>query len=110
MTETKANKALKKVTLNFTNNPASLVCSEDELVEIDITDQLPENYYLISATVDRGGTYTHTVEFMEKAWLKDIADEIDTILDATLVNAKQRESVGQLVKRAIWKERGRWSM
>lgn len=110
MTEDKAEKALRKVIINFTNKPSNLVCSEDEMVKIDISDQLPEDYYLSYITIDRGGSNTHSIEFMERAWLSSIADDIDTILDATLVNAKQRESVGMLIRQCIFKERGRWAM
>lgn len=110
MTEDKAKKALRKVIINFTNKPYNIVSSEDEMVKIDVTDQLPENYYLDSITIDRGGSNVHTIEFIERERLRSIADDIDTILDATLVNAKQRESVGQLIKQCIYKDRGRWGM
>lgn len=110
MTENKAEKALRKVIINFTNKPYNVVSSEDEMIKIDVTDQLPNNYYLDSITVDRGGSNVHTIEFMERDNLRRIADDIDTILDATLVNAKQRESVGQLIKQCIYKDRGCWGM
>lgn len=110
MTENKADKALKKVIINFTNQPAGLVSSEDEMIKIDISDKLPDGYYLDSITVDRGDNNSHSIGFMERDWLRSIADDIDIILDATLVNTKQRESVGQLIKRTLWKERGRWAM
>lgn len=110
MTEDKADKALRKVIINFTNKPFNLVNTEDELVKIDVSDQLPEGYYLSYITVDRGGSNTHAIDFMEKDWLKSIANDIDTILDATLVNSKQRESVGTLIRQCIFKERGRWAM
>lgn len=111
MTEDKADKALRKVTINFTNKPFNLeVSSEDEMIKIDISDQLPEGYYLDSITVDRGGSNVHSIGFMEWDWLRSIASEIDVILDATLVNTKQRESVGQLIKNCLYKERGRWEM
>ena len=115
MTENKANKALRKVTINFTNKPFSThtVVSEDEMLKIDISDKLPEGYYLDSITVDRDyqdGLNAYTIEFMEKDWLRGIMFDINTILDATLVNAKQRESVGTLIEQCIHKERGRWGM
>lgn len=110
MTENKADKAIKKVIINFTNQPANVVSSEDEMVKIDISDKLPDGYYLDSITVDRGGNNNHTITFMERDWLRSIADDIDVILDATLVNTKQRESAGQLIKRALYKDRGRWGM
>lgn len=110
MTEDKADKALRKVTINFTNKPYDIVSSEDEMIKIDVSDQLPEGYYLDSITVDRGGNNVHSIGFMEKDWLRSIALDIDVILDATLVNVKQRESVGQLIKNCLYKERGRWGM
>lgn len=110
MTEDKADKALREVIINFTNQPYNIVTSEDEMIKIDVTDQLPKGYYLDSITVNRGGSNVHTIEFMESDKLRGIADDIDTILDATLVNAKQRESVGQLIKQCIYKDRGRWGM
>lgn len=110
MTEDKAEKALKKVTVNFTNKPFNLVCSEDEMVKIDISNDIPDGYYLDSITVDRGGNNTHSIEFMERDWLRSIMADINTILDATLVNAKQRESVGSLIEQCLFKERGRWAM
>ena len=110
MTEDKAEKALRKVTINFTNKPYNIVSSEDEMIKIDISDQLPEGYYLDSITVDRGGSNIHSIGFMESDWLRSIASDIDVVLDATLVNVKQRESVGQLIKSCLYKERGRWGM
>lgn len=110
MTENKADKALRKVYINFTNKPFNLVSSEDEMVKIDITDDLPEGYYLSSITVDRGGSNAHSIEFMERDWLRSILSDINTILDATLVNAKQRESVGSLIEQCIYKDRGRFGM
>lgn len=110
MTEDKAEKALRKVIINFTNKPYNVVSSEDEMIKIDVTDQLPEGYYLDSITVNRGGSNVHTIEFMERDKLRTIMEDIDTILDATLVNAKQRESVGELIEQCIYKERGRWAM
>ncbi len=110
MTEDKAEKALRKVIINFTNKPYNVVLSEDDMIKIDVSDQLPKGYYLGSITINRGGSNVHTIEFMEKEWLRYISNDIDTILDATLVNAKQRESVGQLIKQCIYKERGRWGM
>lgn len=110
MTENKADKALRKVTINFTNKPYNVVSSEDEMIKIDVSDQLPEGYYLDYITVDRGGSNVRSIEFMERDWLRSIASDIDVILDATLVNTKQRESVGQLIKNCLYKERGRWGM
>ena len=111
MADNKAEKALKKVIINLTNKPANVACSEDELVQIDITEQFPEKgYYLAGITVDRGKGDRHTIEFVEADWLRRIADDIDTILDATLVNTKQRESVGKLIRQCVWKERGHWAI
>lgn len=111
MAEDKAEKALRKVIINLTNRPANVVCSEDDLVQIDITEQFPEEgYHLAGITVDRGEGNRHTIEFVEADWLRGIVNDIDTVLDATLVNAKQRESVGQLIRQCVWKERGHWMM
>lgn len=110
MTEDKAEKALRKVIINFTNKPDNLVCSEDELIKIDVSDQVPEGFYLSHITVDRGGNNSHSIEFMERGWLQAIKHDIDTVLDATIVNAKQRESVGRLIHQAIYRNHGHWSM
>ena len=110
MTEDKADKAVKKVIINFTNKPFNVVNSDDELIKIDVTDELPDGYYFSHITVDKGGTNCYSIDFIERGWLELIQHDIETILDATLVNAKQRESVGALITQCIYKDRGRFGM
>lgn len=110
MTEDKADKAVRKVIINFTNKPFNVVSSDDELIKIDVSDKLPEGYYFSHITVDKGGTNCYSIEFIERDWLESLQRDIETILDATLVNAKQRESVGALIEQCIYKDRGRCSM
>lgn len=110
MTEDKADKALRKVIINFTNKPDAVVCSEDELIKIDVSDQVPEDFHLSHITVDRGGNNRQSIDFIERDWLQAIKHDIDTVLDATIVNAKQRESVGRLVHQAIYRNHGHWAM
>lgn len=114
MTEDKADeKALRKVMVNFTNTnePANVAPSKKGLVQIDITEQLPEEgYYLTGITVEKSKGYRYTIEFVEADWLYGIMNDINTVLDATIVNAKQRKSVGELIRQCIWKKRERLEM
>lgn len=109
MTENKADKALRKVIVNFTNKPTfNAVISEDEMIRVDITDKLPGECYFSGITIDRGEGDTITLDFIYRGWLDSVVRDIDTVLDATLVNSKQRESVGKLIKQCIYKEHGHW--
>ena len=104
MTEDKADKALRKVTINLAPSEyIGMPIPNEAFVKIDISDKLEEGkkYYLDNIKVDYddwGGTITYVPYESYEAFKK----KIENILDATIVNNKQRESIQKLLDEAFW--------
>jgi hypothetical protein len=104
MADNKAEKALKKVIINLApeekfGEPVMV----DELIQVDITDKLDQskNYYLNSIRVDYGD-YGRDVNYVSFREFQGFKEKVENILDATIVNAKQRESIQKLLNQAYY--------
>lgn len=107
MTKDKADKALRKVIINLTTNPVSAVpIASDDSVSIDISDRLEEGkrYSIVGIKVEEGDLGCNRGIIMEAAY-NDFKKRVEDLLDATIVNAKQRESVQRLLNQAYWASR-----
>ena len=104
MADNKAEKALRKVIINLApEEKFGEPIMVDDLIQVDITDKLDPTklYYLASAKVDyvdfgKEVTYVSFKEF------EDFKEKVENILDATIVNAKQRESIQRLLNQAYY--------
>lgn len=106
MTENKAKKALKKVIINLTPrryDKAPVLKVDEVAVKIDISDKLAEGeeYYLESIEVEKGA-YGRTIHYIPYARIEHFKDAVGHILDATIVNAKQRKSAQILLENAFY--------
>lgn len=105
MTEDKTAKALRKVIINLTpseylGKPVSI---EDQ-VQIDISDKLDTNklYYLESIKVDYKNMTGKTISYVSYEDYSNFKEKVENILDAAIVNAKQRESLQKLLNSAFY--------
>lgn len=104
MTENKADKALRKVIINLLpQEKANGPILEADYLEIDISDKLEANKYycLESVRVDHK-SYSHTINYIPFDDYKQFKVAVEDILDATIVNAKQRASVQRLLDQAFY--------
>lgn len=104
MADNKADKALKKVIINLApEENFGRPIADDELIKIDITDKLDQSksYYLENIRVDyeNFGKDVSYVTYME---FQSFKEKVENILDATIVNAKQRESIQKLLNQAYY--------
>lgn len=105
MTEDKADKALKKVIINLTpseylGKPVPI----DAQVQIDISDKLDANkfYYLENIKVNYKNMAGKTVSYVSYEDYSNFKEKVENILDAAIVNAKQRESLQKLLNSAFY--------
>lgn len=104
MTEDKAVKALRKVIINL--RPADTadgpILAED-LLRIDISDKLEKGkYYCLENIQTEDRNYSNSVPYIPFDNYKQFRDSVENILDATIVNGKQRESIQKLLDQAFW--------
>lgn len=104
MTENKADKALKKVIINFTpseylGKPVPI----DACIQIDASDKLdPEKYYYLDNIKVDYGDYGKTLGYVSFEDYTAFKEQVENILDATIVNSKQRESLQKLLNSAFY--------
>jgi len=103
MTEDKAS-ALRKVIINLTpeeyhGGPVPT----DAVIPIDISDKLEDGkyYYLESIKVEYE-TRGNTIGYIPFAEYEQFKKAVENILDATIVNAKQRDSIQKLLDNAFF--------
>lgn len=104
MTEDKAVKALRKVIVNLIPEEYSgRPIPNDAIVAIDISDKLEEGkyYYLENIKVEYD-THGNTIGFVPYAEFEQFKSAVENILDATIVNAKQRDSIQKLLNSAFY--------
>lgn len=104
MADNKADKALKQVIINLApEEKFGEPILEDELIKVDITDKLDPSkfYFIVSAKVDYG-EYGRNVTYVSFKEFQDFKEKVENILDATIVNAKQRESIQKLLNQAYY--------
>ena len=104
MTEDKAVKALRKVIINLIPEEYSgKPIPNDVIVSIDISDKLEEGkYYCLESIKAEYDTHGNTIGFVPYAEYEQFKKAVENILDATIVNAKQRESVQKLLNDAFF--------
>lgn len=105
MTEDKADKALRKVIINLVpQEKYGGPVSDEDLVQIDISGRLKEGtYYCLENIKADYGTYGKTIRYIPFEEHEQFKREVECILDATIVNSKQRESVQKLLNSAFYK-------
>lgn len=104
MTEDKADKALRKVIINLIPEEYSgRPIPENVTTKIDISDKLEEGkYYCLESIKTEYETYEKTVGFVPYAEYEQFKKAVENILDATIVNTKQRESIQKLLNNAFY--------
>jgi hypothetical protein len=104
MTEDKAVKALRKVIINLIPEEYSgKPIPNDVVVSIDISDKLEEGkYYCLESVQTEYETSKNTIGFVPYAEFEQFKKAVENILDATIVNAKQRESVQKLLNNTFY--------
>lgn len=104
MAEDKAEKALRKVIINlipeeYHGGPIP----EDAITKIDISDKLEEGkYYCLGSIKTEYETHGNTIGYIPFAEYEQFKSAVENILDATIVNAKQRDSVQKLLNNAFY--------
>lgn len=104
MTENKAEKALRKVIINLIPQERyNCPIDDKEILKIDISDKLDKNrhYCLLNIKADYG-SYGGEIAYLPFADHEQFKHEVENILDATIVNAKQRESIQKLLDSAFY--------
>lgn len=104
MTEDKAVKALRKVIINLrpANTADGPILTED-LLRIDISDKLKSaEYYCLENIQIDDKNFNNTIAYISFDNYKQFRDSVENILDATIVNGKQRESIQKLLDQAFW--------
>lgn len=104
MTEDKAEKALRKVIINlipeeYRGGPIP----NDVVVSIDISDKLEDGkYYCLENIQTEYETHENTIGYIPYAEYERFKSAVENILDATIVNAKQRDSIQKLLNDAFF--------
>ena len=103
MTENKANKALRKVIINLV--PSEYILGpvpESAEINIDISDKLDAHVYALGGIRVSTGGYDRTLFYISDEAYKNFKDRVEDILDAAIVNTKQRESLQRLLDQAFY--------
>lgn len=104
MTEDKAVKALRKVIINlipeeYHGGPVPT----DVVIPIDISDKLEDGkYYCLENIQTEYETHKNTISYVPYAEYEQFKKAVENILDATIVNTKQRESIQKLLNNAFY--------
>lgn len=104
MAEDKADKALRKVIINlipeeYHGGPIPT----DAVIPIDISDKLEDGkYYFLENIQAEYETHKNTIGFVPYAEFEQFKKAVENILDATIVNTKQRESIQKLLNNAFY--------
>lgn len=104
MTEDKAVKALRKVIVNLVPEEYSgKPIPNDVVVPIDISDKLEEDkYYCLYNIEAKYNTHENTIGYVPFAEYEQFLKAVENILDATIVNTKQRSSIQKLLNNAFY--------
>ena len=106
MAEDKADKALRKVIINLIPEERhGGPVMEEDLLKIDISDKLEDGkYYCLESIKSVYDTHTNTTVYIPFEKYSEVKKQVETILDATIVNSKQRASVQELLNRAFYSQ------
>lgn len=104
MTEDKAVKAIRKVIVNLIPEEYSgRPIPENVTVPIDISDKLEDGkYYCLESIKAEYETHENTIGFVPYAEYEQFKSAVENILDATIVNTKQRDSIQKLLNNAFF--------
>lgn len=104
MTEDKAAKALRKVIVNLVPDEYhGGPIPNDVIVSIDISDKLEDGkYYFLESIKAEYETHTNTIGFVTYAEYEQFKKAVENIIDATIVNTKQRDSIQKLLDAAFF--------
>ena len=104
MTEDKADKALRKVIINLIPEEYSgKPIPNDVIVSIDISDKLEDGkYYYLESIKAEYESHENTIGYIPFAEYEQFKRAVENILDATIVNTKQRESIQKLLNNAFY--------
>ena len=104
MAEDKVNTTLRKAVINLV--PQRLYGGpilDEECLKIDISDYLPEGEPFCFHSIDiQRGQYNTSVRYIPWQDYGQFRDAVINILDATIVNSKQRESIQKLLDTAFF--------
>lgn len=104
MTEDKVDTTLRKVIINLVPQRLyGMPVLEDECLKIDISDDIPDDelFCLHDIEVQRG-KYSGTFHYIPWQDHESFKSAVENILDATIVNSKQRESIQKLLNAAFY--------
>lgn len=104
MTEDKAVKALRKVIINLIPEEYSgRPVPENVTVPIDISDKIKEDkYYCLYDIEVEYSTHKNKIGYIPIAEYEQFKSAVENILDATIVNTKQRDSIQKLLNNAFF--------
>lgn len=104
MTEDKADKALRKVIINLIPEEYhGRPIPTDAFVPIDISDKLEDDkYYYLESIKAEYESHENTIGYIPFAEYEQFKRAVENILDATIVNTKQRESIQKLLNDAFY--------
>lgn len=104
MTEDKAVKALRKVIVDLIPDEyAGKPIPDGVITQIDISDKLEDGkYYCLDSIEVSYETYDNRIGFVPYAEYEQFKKAVENILDATIVNAKQRDSIQKLLNNAFY--------
>lgn len=104
MTEDKADKDLRKVIINLTPEEYyGKPVPNDVIVSIDISDKLEDGrYYYLENIKTEYETHGNTIGYLPYEEFEQFKSAVENILDATIVNAKQRDSIQKLLDNAFF--------
>lgn len=103
MTENKADKALRKVIINLIpQEKYGGPVVEDDLLKIDISDKLDDKHYCLENIKINYEDYGDTLSYIPFEDYRQFKIAVENILDATIVNSKQRESIQKLLNNAFY--------
>lgn len=104
MAEDKADKALRQVIINlipqrFYGGPVD----GKDILSVDISDKLQDGeFYCLYNIKSVNGDLSYAVDYVPFNDHKQFKGAVENILDAVIVNAKQRQSVQQLLDEAFY--------
>lgn len=104
MAEDKAVKALRKVIINLIpEENAGKPIPEGVITQIDISDKLEDGkYYCLDSIEAEYETHNNRIGYVPFEDYNQFKTAVENILDATIVNTKQRESIQKLLNNAFY--------
>lgn len=104
MTEDKAEKALRKVIINLIPEEyAGKPIPEGVITQIDISDKLEDGkYYCLDSIEAEYETHNNKIGYVPFEDYNQFKTAVENILDATIVNTKQRDSIQKLLNNAFY--------